>query len=243
MNLKTILLLATILALFAFAFGCANFVAAKLDYRLKSVSPNYIGDASPKPASSNNLGDAGPKPVSSSSTLIDGWLSKKMPNDSGGKGKPFEGLVSKQMQNNWGGNGKPMVYNDDWIDTRWAFSNSRLNFAITNHSGRVLKIIWDEVVFINLNKQSCRVGHLEQKYNEMGNSQLPTIILPDQTLQDFLIPSSNVHFSQGWIEDPFLYYHEGQKLPDGTTVTVFFPISSPEGRREYTLVFEVSQID
>ena len=67
-------------------------------------------------------------------------------------------------------------YEDELFRTYWRVGKTSIHFRIENKTDHSIKVIWDEAVYISIDKSSERVMHLGVKYTERNNSQPPTII-------------------------------------------------------------------
>lgn len=92
-------------------------------------------------------------------------------------------------------------------------TDAGISFAFMNKSKDMIKIIWDESVFINEDGSPKRVFHSGVTIKDRDKSQVPTIIPAGLTHTDILIPvdSPSFYSSQygaGWQYKPLCGYVE-----------------------------------
>lgn len=79
-------------------------------------------------------------------------------------------------------------------------------FQFINKTNEVLKIIWDESLYLDPSGQSTRVFHAGVKIADRDQSQVPSIIPPKGALNDFIASNSNITFTAGdyggWVYVP-----------------------------------------
>jgi len=76
-----------------------------------------------------------------------------------------------------------------------ADASTMVNF--TNKTNKIIKIVWDETVYISPLGQSDRVFHDGVKIIDRDRSQVPSIIMPKSSQIDMVTANSNVHFETG----------------------------------------------
>lgn len=89
-------------------------------------------------------------------------------------------------------------YEDKLIEVRMAAAYDRVWFAMSNKTDHSIKLIWDEVSFIDLDGQLSRVMHQGVKYADRNASQPASIIPARQTLTDVVLPNNRVTFDEGY---------------------------------------------
>jgi len=95
---------------------------------------------------------------------------------------------------------------DENILIRWNPDAHHLNFTLLNKTDKTIKIIWDNSVYIDENGISNRVIHSGIKYIKKDRPQMPSIIIKNGTISDYLYPSNKIYFLPGqfggWFEKP-----------------------------------------
>ena len=89
------------------------------------------------------------------------------------------------------------TFNDGKLAIEFTFSQKELDFEMKNLTSDPIKIIWDEVSFVQYG-EGKRIFHKGVKYTERNNPQVPTIIPSGTTYSDLICPTDNVYFSQGY---------------------------------------------
>ena len=124
-----------------------------------------------------------------------------------------------------------LEYINDTLEIDFVLEPKWISFTLLNKSNEGIKISWDEVSF-SINGQAYRAVHKVTGVNSINMVQPPTTIPPKSSLQDYLVPASNVKFQSGQtvIVNMFPTYDYGNKKTKatalalkGTRVTVFLP--------------------
>lgn len=124
-----------------------------------------------------------------------------------------------------------LEYSNDTLEIDFVLEPKWISFTLLNKSNDGIKISWDEVSF-SINGQAYRAVHKATGVLSINMVQPPTTIPPRASLQDYLIPSSNIKGSGGstTILSMFPTYDYGNKKTKatalalkGTRVTIFLP--------------------
>lgn len=79
------------------------------------------------------------------------------------------------------------------------FDKSITSFIFENKTDKVLKIIWDESVFVDQNGLSNPVFTGNMKIADRGGAVLPTVLQPKGKTEVLVLPKGNVNWgSDGW---------------------------------------------
>ncbi len=95
-------------------------------------------------------------------------------------------------------------YKDDNISVEFDFGKTELDFVVKNLTSNPIKIIWDEVSFIQYG-EGKRIMHKGVKYTERSNPQVPTIIPMGTSYSDMIVPIDNVSFDNGYYVNEFAH--------------------------------------
>jgi hypothetical protein len=142
-------------------------------------------------------------------------------------------------------------YEDGIIKIVWLPLSTQFSFSLTNKSDHSIRIIWDEVAYVNENGLSQRVFHSGVKYTDRNNSQPPTIIVKGASIDDLIMPTDNVYFVSGqyggWQELPL--FKNRASTPEelntlkssyvGKVVKILLPIKIEETTNEYLFTFKI----
>lgn len=126
--------------------------------------------------------------------------------------------------NNRGKDAKPTEsrhYEDDIIGIGFDLNRSDIDIRIENKSNKPIKILWDEVVYVDTKNESLKVMHKGVKYVSANDAQMPTIIVPKSIYKDIIIPTNIIYASTttGWGQ--VALFEAGE---DGKTIRIYMPI-------------------
>lgn len=163
--------------------------------------------------------------------------------------KPMVGLTLSDVN---GKENSHMSYIDDDIAIDWSYTyKSKLNFKLKNLSDNKIKVIWDEVVYVNPDGSTDRVMHAGVKYVNRNESQPPTVIPVGSFIEDAIIPTSVVSFVAyvGWAEGSLFNVSSDKKTSKwqlentyGKNVKVIMPIEIGDNVADYTFTFTVLRL-
>ncbi|MBP7462108.1 MAG: hypothetical protein KBA26_12530 [Candidatus Delongbacteria bacterium] len=129
-------------------------------------------------------------------------------------------------------------FSDELMDITWEKTNESFQFKLKNKSGKTMKLIWDDVVYINETGRNMKVIHSGIKYINKNDPMSPSTIINNSNLIDVVIPSEHISFSgRSWTTRPLF----SSSASVGKTVKVFFPIEIDNKREEYIFSFDVTQ--
>lgn len=148
-----------------------------------------------------------------------------------------------------GDNINGLKFSDDVIDVTWRFLSKSLNFDMKNKTGSPIKIIWDDVIYVDVDGVSKKTMHSGVKYIDAHDSQPPTTIVGGSRIEDLIMPSDNVKYKggYGWDESDLLltisenrYIMEstGNRLV-GSKIKVLMPIEIDGKVNNYTFTFSI----
>ena len=104
-------------------------------------------------------------------------------------------------------NSTNLSYSDELIAVKFQITDTSIAFTMKNLTSDSIKIIWDEVSFVQ-NGSAQKVMHVGVKYTDRNNSQPPTVIPPEISIDENLIPVNNVYWREG-------YYSQYSSSPGG----------------------------
>lgn len=89
-------------------------------------------------------------------------------------------------------------YSDNFIDIILFITkdNEELALRLKNKTQHTLKIIWDEASFVDANGEASKIMHSGTRYAERTSSQPPSTIIRDAYIDDVIIPTQNVFYSE-----------------------------------------------
>ena len=113
-------------------------------------------------------------------------------------------------------------------------------FDIFNKTDSGIRINWDDLSMIYPDGTSSRVIHKGIKLIDRNNPQASTIIPPNASITDILIPSEKISDTSylGWGYAPLF---DGDSLRwDGEKFGIYFPLEIKGNKQEYIFKFKIS---
>ena len=152
-------------------------------------------------------------------------------------------------------NGKPtsgMAYIDNIIAIDWSYLHkSKLNFKLKNNTPSTIKIIWNDMAYVNVSGSTDRVMHAGVKYINRNEAQPPSSIPSGAFIEDAIIPTSVVAFNSysGWTEgDIFTVSLDSGRAKEqlentyGKVAKVLLPIEVDGVIKDYEFSFTVTPL-
>ena len=120
-------------------------------------------------------------------------------------------------------------FDDGKISASFIVGEKQIDFALKNLTSDPIKINWDESSLIILG-ESKRVMHKGVKYTDRSSSQVPTIIPSNSLIEDCVIPTDNISYSEG-------YYGSNYSVPASWKIKDLLPLRDnyDEDRKQYIL--------
>lgn len=142
-------------------------------------------------------------------------------------------------------------YEDDFIAITWYVDYRQFNFTLRNKSNHPIKINWDDISYVDYERQTSRVMHSGVKYNEKNSSQPSTMVPKGASLTDILLPTDNVYYMSGgyggWQEKELIPRFIGKKDDAdafassyvGKTMVILMPIYIKNVQNDYVFIFNI----
>lgn len=127
-------------------------------------------------------------------------------------------------------------YTDNVIDILIFAGDKNFDFVLKNVYNSTIKLVWDEAAFIDYDGETSKVMHKGIKYSERESSQPASVIIKGAKLEDIIVPTKNVRYSDSakeWVTDNMLSARGEIKL--------MIPIQIKDVVNEYVLVFKVKK--
>lgn len=161
-------------------------------------------------------------------------------------------IENSQIENNTGSLYK-YEFMDDNLNITFDIKKKSINFILKNNVDSSIKLLWDEMVFVNSMSTAKRLIHSNIKFNEKDNEQPNTIVPKGAIISDMLIPSENIHYNSQrskWEIDRIFNspqrgnydYNSYTKYTKGKIIKIVFPIIINEERIEYTFNFRLKDV-
>jgi len=130
------------------------------------------------------------------------------------------------------------VYEDRVIKVVFQLQENNVSFNLQNKTDKVIKCVWDESSFIDLNGNSCKIVHQGVRYIARNESMPPTIIPPGASISDFVIPTENVTWNDhDWVCEPL--FPGIPKSYFGKMFGVFLSLKIDNADKRYMFKFKV----
>jgi hypothetical protein len=110
---------------------------------------------------------------------------------------------------------KSMSFDDDKITSNFIIGDKQINFTLKNKTNDVMKIIWDEASIVQFGT-THKVMHNGVKYIDRNSSQPPSVVPPQASINDLVLPADNVYYRDG-------YYSTYSSRPGGWEEHDLFP--------------------
>jgi hypothetical protein len=148
--------------------------------------------------------------------------------------------------------GEPLAYEDDMLAIKFTpliTSDNKyippalkaINFQIRNLSDRSIKILWNDMSFIDIDNTVSKIMHYGVKYTKRGESMSPTSIPAGTILEDSITPTDRVSWSSisnDWFNSGIVNEHNaGQYHQEEIGITL--PIEYNGEVQEYLFKFKV----
>lgn len=111
---------------------------------------------------------------------------------------------------------KNMSFEDDKISANFNIGDKEISFSLKNKTDNVMKIIWDESSIVQFGT-SHKVMHSGVKYIDRNSSQPPSVIPPQASIDDILLPANNIYYREG-------YYSQYSSIAGGWEKNDLFPM-------------------
>ncbi len=144
-----------------------------------------------------------------------------------------------------------MVFEDNSIKVGFVFEQKMLSFGITNLTGKVTTIHWEQAS-LAIDNKSKRVLHMGILYRNRDQPQSPTTIPPHGNISDFVLPASNLYVTQrGNMEiidllptrdmnkqqwQDLIFAHKN------TEITFFLPVDFDGQKTNYLFKFRITDV-
>jgi hypothetical protein len=171
------------------------------------------------------------------------------------------GYVYEYQHKLTGQNTTGNVYTDENIKIEFGFGKTELDFELKNLTNNPIKVIWDEVSFIQF-EEGKRIFHKGVKYIDRSNPQVPTIIPVGTTLSDLICPIDNVSYDAGyyysslaqksaeWVTSSLWFSNDYNKLSiregamklKGEKYSLLMPMEINGVKKNYTFEFEITDV-
>lgn len=135
-------------------------------------------------------------------------------------------------------------YRDANIEVRVAPVYDGIMIRLANRTNHAAKVVWDEVVFVDLSQQSNRVIHKGVRYIDSHRPQPASVIAPQTELQDKIAPVEQVPLKAFYREcgEPEAQFVAAAEGLVGKELKLFLPIEIGGVVNEYTFNFRIENL-
>lgn len=138
------------------------------------------------------------------------------------------------------------IFEDDNIKISFNLSGSGLSFNLNNKTDEAIEINWNKMSYVDLINKSQKIFHNGIKYNDREKEMTETIIPPNASINENIVPISNVSFIDGsryssgfWKEYSLLPLTYDDSLKN-KTIGLFIPLKINNANKNYNFVFNVN---
>ena len=142
---------------------------------------------------------------------------------------------------------KDLIFEDENIKIHFDISKKELSFVLANKTETPIEINWDKVSYVDFNKTSKKIIHSGVKFSEREKTQTESVIPPLSNLEDIIIPSDNIYYSErtkNWEKE--LIFPYGLELGSnliGKNFSIFLPLKIDEKVKNYFFTFKVENVN
>ena len=149
--------------------------------------------------------------------------------------------------------GEPLTYEDDILAIKFTPlvtavnpflppNLKAINFQIRNLSDKSIKILWNDMSFIDIDNTVSKIMHQGIKYTNRGGDMSPTSIPAETLLEDTIIPTDRVswsNISNDWVNSGIVnQYNAGRYHQEEIGITL--PVEHNGEIKEYLFKFRVT---
>lgn len=149
----------------------------------------------------------------------------------------FHGLI-KNNQNHL--NLTNSFFSDSLINVEWSLEPTHLALNLENDSDKNLKIIWDDVIYIDQNNFSQRTMHTSRMIESIDEMQLSTIVVKNSRIKDNIVPIENLNWLITPVSGRWTFDHLFTDESKGK-VRILLPIEIESVRYEYLFSFDITR--
>lgn len=138
-------------------------------------------------------------------------------------------------------------YEDDLVKIIFVPLTTRFSFSLYNKSEYSIKLVWDEVVYVNENGSSSGVMNSGVRFIDKNKPKSSSVIVKNSKIDDIIIPNDNIYYASGWKVEPLFKNTastkwEFEELPSkyiGKEVKIHLPLEFEGTINEYIFTFKI----
>lgn len=130
-------------------------------------------------------------------------------------------------------------YAEELVHIRLTFTVNNIHIYVYNRSDKTITLPWDNVSYISADGTANRVIHSGVRYINKTAPQTPSIIPPESSLDDVMIPTDNIYYdgALGWMIHPII-----TTADVGSKIRVVLPFEFDGEPASYTLELDVMDV-
>jgi|GEM_PF-5949119 len=136
------------------------------------------------------------------------------------------------------------TFEDDFIRISFQLSRASIGFILRNKTDNPIVVDWNQVSYVDALNQSHKVMHGNVRYVERDRALPPSVIPPDASLTDVVLPVDYVSYSSGrnggWVTDEMFPNANAGRQLEGKRIAVFLPLIPNGTVKNYNFVFSIS---
>lgn len=131
-----------------------------------------------------------------------------------------------------------LQFSDETISIDFSFpkedfgQHKRISFLLSNRTDQAISIIWDACSITLPSGQTSQVIHEGIRYMHKQEPMAPTTVPPGASIQESVIPTVNIYYSDGWIVSSL-------ELRNGSIIGLYLNLKIAEETRSYFFRFYV----
>lgn len=156
-------------------------------------------------------------------------IEKQLSKEDGGK------LIKLEPENS-------KTFSDENITGDFLCSNRFISFKIKNKTENTIKLLWDEVVYIDDNKSTKKILHKGINISDREKQMPASIIIKDGILDDFLFRADNYSwdsYRNNWVDFGSMLYNEDVESKEDELKFINFASALSKQKFGIYLPFEI----
>lgn len=113
---------------------------------------------------------------------------------------------------------------------------NRIEFDLLNKTNNTIKILWSDVIFIDIDNKSRRVIHNGIRPVDVSGSQIPSLVIKKTSINDSIVPENNNSY------ESLIPYTLPKEQILGKNFKISFPIQLQGKQIEYLLTFAIADL-
>lgn len=138
-------------------------------------------------------------------------------------------------------NEEKLTYEDEYLKITWTPEDKFLRFTMTNKSNSNIKLLWDEMSFVDILGNSERIINGEMRNIEANREQPESVVPRGARFSATAFPYSKKRIIQKEYICPEEADDDGKSVI-GEEIRILFPVKVGDATNEYLFVFQVKDV-